>query len=80
MIQRHIGNKDELVRAVLASHSQVDAKHIARAADLETASAWMFGHLDTGADEVALLAAMALVNGWAVLKQQLVDAFGSDLR
>jgi hypothetical protein len=31
-----------------------------------------------GGDEVALIAAMALVYGWAVFGDQLIDAFGVD--
>ena len=117
LIHRHIGNKDDLVRAVLAAQSRAGGRAIAKADDLDAAFRWMFGQLATGGDyvriiawllldraaggdwdyqrdydtvralraklpegedDLPLMAAMAIVYGWAVFGDQLLDAFGKD--
>jgi AcrR family transcriptional regulator len=113
LIHRHIGNKRDLVQAVLASQSQTGAQRVGQARDLEEAFESMFSRLDTrgdyvrilawlllgreddishprdcatitalrdkapaSKDDLPLLAAMALLYGWTVFGDQLVDAFG----
>lgn len=60
LIHRHIGNKGDLVRAVLASQSRAGARRVARAADLEEAFGWMFSRLDTRGEFVRILAWLLL--------------------
>jgi AcrR family transcriptional regulator len=113
LIHRHFGNKDDLVRAVLASHANAGAGFAGRSTDLAgTVQAIFANNADGGqyiktlawlllADtpieqfqtqyptinalreitnsddqELHLLAAFALIYGWAVFSDQLLAAFG----
>jgi AcrR family transcriptional regulator len=114
LIHRHIGNKDDLLRQVLAAQGRAGAAVVAGADGPGPALEWMFGHVTTGGDytrvvawlllhgqqaryqdgyptidalraltpaghdDVGLLAAMALLYGWTVFGDQLVDAFARD--
>jgi len=63
LIHRHIGNKDDVVRAVLASQSRVGANGIARAADIGGAFSWIFGQLASGRSYVRIIAWLLLGGG-----------------
>lgn len=113
LIHRHIGNKDDLLRAVLNSRGRVGADVVEKAPDIGTAVARLFEVTATsgvsartmawlllgsderarfpealsdvralrakiaadGGDDVALMAATALIGGWAVFGDQLLEVF-----
>ncbi|MCW2497522.1 helix-turn-helix domain-containing protein [Jatrophihabitans sp.] len=112
LIHRHIGNKDELLRQVLAAQARAGASLVSEVAEPAAALEWMFGNLaeggdytrivawlllsgqqpdyqqgyptvdalrarlPTGTDTLPLLAALAMLYGWTVFGDQLLDAFG----
>jgi AcrR family transcriptional regulator len=111
LIHRHLGNKDDLLRQVLAAQAQAGAALVEEARDPATALEWMFTHVGRGGDytrmvawlllsgrhrdfqqeyptiaalraqlgpdgdSVPLLGAMAMLYGWTVFGDQLLDAF-----
>jgi AcrR family transcriptional regulator len=60
LIHRHVGNKDDLVRAVLAGQSRAGARAVSRAKDLDEVFEWMFRHVDVGGDYVRIIAWLLL--------------------
>ena len=63
LIHRHFGNKDDLVREVLAAQARAGASAVAGADGLGAAFEWMFRQLADGGDYVRLVAWLLLDEG-----------------
>jgi AcrR family transcriptional regulator len=60
LIHRHVGNKDDLLREVLAAQGRVGAAVVGHSADPAAALEWMFANVATGGDYTRIVAWLLL--------------------